>query len=235
MALNIINNTSTTYSKRVSQMEKQANVLNIAKTKNSKANFLAFAFLGGMAIANAQTTNIPADQKGQQQTSATDVRANSAFVKAPTIVYRQMSGEDLSLQNTLYVSGINERLWRDSLGLTKGSKILLSASSSRAPADNQSQINVKIELFDSNGKLILKPTKIYIETSAGSFKTFDSPFHTIDAVGALRRVEVNRLEVAVTNGIAELVLKAPATPGTALLKASSGDVVVQGEISFCQI
>ena len=143
MALNIINNTSTTYSKRVSQMEKQANVLNIAKTKNSKANFLAFAFLGGMAIANAQTTNIPADQKGQQQTSATDVRANSAFVKAPTIVYRQMSGEDLSLQNTLYVSGINERLWRDSLGLTKGSKILLSASSSRAPADNLSQINVK--------------------------------------------------------------------------------------------
>ncbi|MBL0253205.1 MAG: hypothetical protein IPQ12_11955 [Polaromonas sp.] len=213
-------------------MENQASVFNIAKNKNTKACFLAFAFLGVMATANAQTTNTPPVQKTYQQAPTVDVRANSAFVKAPTIVYRQMSGEDLSLQNTLYVSGINERLWRDSLGLTKGSKILLSASSSRAPADNQSQINVKIELFDSAGKLILKPTKIYIETSAGSFKTFDSPFHTIDAVGALRRVEVNRLEVAVTNGIAELVLKAPATPGTALLKASSGDVVVQGEISF---
>ena len=232
MAINTINNKHTAPSNRVSQMENQASVFNIAKNKNTKACFLAFAFLGVMATANAQTTNTPPVQKTYQQTPTVDVRANSAIVKAPTIVYRQMSGEDLSLQNTLYVSGINERLWRDSLGLTKGSKILLSASSARAPADNQSQINVKIELFDSAGKLIVKPTKIFIETSIGSFKTFESPFHTIDAAGALRRVDVNRLEVAVTNGIAELVLKAPATPGTALLKASSGDVVVQGEISF---
>ena len=105
MAINTINNKHTAPSNRVSQMENQASVFNIAKNKNTKACFLAFAFLGVMATANAQTTNTPPVQKTYQQTPTVDVRANSAIVKAPTIVYRQMSGEDLSLQNTLYVSG----------------------------------------------------------------------------------------------------------------------------------
>ena len=175
-------------------------------------------------MAQTTTQNVVAPTK-----AATAVVSNTGEA---TIVYRRMTGEDLSLQNTTYTSSINERLWRDSLGLSKGSKILLNASSAKAPADNQSQINVKVELFDNTGKPVLKPTKIYIETSLGSFQTYNSPFHTVDAVGALRKVEINRLEVAVTNGFAELVLKAPGTPGTALLKASSGDVVVQGEISF---
>jgi outer membrane protein OmpA-like peptidoglycan-associated protein len=196
------------------------------KTSFAKAGVLTLALLT-VATTLAQTT-VPA---AAPNAAAPSVSTIVAPVE-PTIVYRQMSGEDLSLQNTLYTSSINERLWRDSLGLTKGSKILLNASSAKAPADNQSQINVKVELFDNTGKLILKPTKIYIETSLGSFQTYNSPFHTVDAVGALRKVEINRLEVAVTNGFAELVLKAPGTPGTALLKASSGDVVVQGEISF---
>ena len=186
---------------------------------------LYIAALLTISASLAQTTT----QNVAVPTKAATIVGNTGET---TIVYRRITGEDLSLQNTLYTSSINERLWRESVGLVKGSKILLNASSAKAPADNQSQINVKIELFDNAGKPILKPSKIYIETSLGSFQTFNSPFHTLDAVGALRKVEINRLEVAVTNGIAELVLKAPGTPGTALLKASSGDVAVQGEISF---
>ena len=151
---------------------------------------------------------------------------------APVVAYRTIQGEDLSLQNALFKSGINERLWRDSLGLSKGGKILISASSDKAPADNRSQINIKIELFDSTGKPILKPTKVFVETTLGTFQTLASEFHALDSAGALRKISINRLEAAVTNGVAELVLRAPANPGTSTLRASSGDVFVQGEISF---
>jgi outer membrane protein OmpA-like peptidoglycan-associated protein len=156
----------------------------------------------------------------------------TAFGKPEPVVYRKLTGEDLSLQNSLFNSTINERLWRESTGLSKNGKILLNASSAKAPADGRSQINVKIELFDSQGKPVTSTTKVQIETSLGNFQTFDSPFHTLDALGALRKIEINRIEVAVTNGVAELVLTAPSTPGTSLLKVSSGEVVVQGEISF---
>jgi outer membrane protein OmpA-like peptidoglycan-associated protein len=213
-------------------MEISSQISIFGKTSVVKTCLFVVAMLP-MVTTFAQTT---APNLVAQSTSTPAITPNAKAVGVapvePTIVFRRISGEDLSLQNTLYTSSINERLWRDSLGLSKGSKILLNASSAKAPADNQSQINVKVELFDNAGKPVLKPTKIYIETSLGSFQTFNSPFHTLDAVGALRKVEINRLEVAVTNGIAELVLKAPGTPGTALLKASSGDVVVQGEISF---
>ena len=220
MFINLLNKQRSTVLTTERDMEFSSKISSVGK-----ANLYIAALLTVSAsVAQTTTQNVIAPTK-----AATAVVSNTGET---TIVYRRMTGEDLSLQNTLYTSSINERLWRDSLGLSKGSKILLNASSAKAPADNQSQINVKVELFDNTGKPVLEPTKIYIETSLGSFQTYSSPFHTVDAVGALRKVEINRLEVAVTNGFAELVLKAPGTPGTALLKASSGDVVVQGEISF---
>jgi outer membrane protein OmpA-like peptidoglycan-associated protein len=220
MFVNLLNKTRSIVIITERDMESSSKI-----TCVGKASFYIGALLAiSASVAQTTTQNVTAPTK-----TAVAVVSNTGEA---TIVYRRMTGEDLSLQNTLYTSSINERLWRDSLGLSKGSKILLNASSAKAPADNQSQINVKVELFDNAGKPVLKPTKIYIETSLGSFQTYNSPFHTVDAVGALRKVEINRLEVAVTNGFAELVLKAPGTPGTALLKASSGDVVVQGEISF---
>ena len=213
-------------------MEINLKITNFCKRSTAKACLLATAILPmGTTFAQTITPNV-VSQSASTPTLTTTVKTLGVAPGETTIVYRKISGEDLSLQNTIYTSSINERLWRDGLVLSIGSKILLNASSDKALADNQTNINIKIEVFDNSGKLVLKPTKIYVETSLGSFQTFNSPFHTLDAVGALRKVEINRMEVAVTNGIAELVLKAPASPGTALLKASSGDVVVQGEISF---
>lgn len=203
------------------------------KMTNSNAARFNLSLVSGaclMCMLALTANNIGAQTLIPKTPMSSDLLGKDA--SAAAVAYRNLNGENLSLQNSVYTSPQAERLWRDSLILSKGSKILLSASTGQAIADGQKQINIKVELFDAQGKPITKATRVTLETTLGAFQTASSAFQTLDSSGVLRKIEINRLEVVFVNGVAELVLKAPSAPGTALLKASSADVVVQGEISF---
>ena len=150
----------------------------------------------------------------------------------PGALYKRLDGVGLSAANSSLPVTADEGLWRESLGLPLGSKILLSVSASRAPADGNTQLKVKIEIFDATGKPFLKPTKLLLESSLGSFQASSGAFAVADGFGAFKRADLNQLQLVVSNGVAELVLLAPTVPGDALLRVSSGAVAVQGEIAF---
>ncbi len=148
------------------------------------------------------------------------------------VAYRRIDGIALNAANSNLPVTADEGFWRESLGLPLGSKILLSVSAGQAPADGSSQLKIKIEVFDAEGKPYLKPTKLLLETSLGSFEGLTWTFSSADGFGVPKRAELNQLQVAINEGVTELVLKAPTVPGDALLRVSSGAVVVQGEIAF---
>lgn len=148
------------------------------------------------------------------------------------VAYRRVDGISLSSANSNLPVSADEGLWRESLGLPIGSKILLSVSASQAPADGNTQLKVKVEIFDAAGKPYLKPSKLLLETSLGSFQGLNAVLTAVDNFGVPKRTELNQLQVAVNNGVVELILQAPAVPGDSLLRVSSGAVAVQGEIAF---
>ena len=180
-------------------------------------------------------TSMPGIDPGKAQfdVGGKTVSANAMQLPAKAgVAYRRIDGIALSAANSNLPVTADEGFWRESLGLPVGSKILLSVSASQAPADGNSQLKIKIEIFDAAGKPYLKPTKLLLETSLGSFEGLTSSFTAVDGFGVPKRAELNQLQVAIMDGMTELVLKAPAVPGDALLRVSSGAVVVQGEIAF---
>ena len=160
------------------------------------------------------------------------VAATQAQLGGSRVSYRRIDGISLSSSNSNLPVTADEGLWRESLGLPIGSKILLSVSSAQAPADGTSLLKLKIEIFDAAGKPFLKPTKLLLETSLGSFQGPDAAFLAADGFGVRKKANPNSMEIALSNGVAELVLQAPFAPGDALLRVSSGAVAVQGEIAF---
>jgi len=185
--------------------------------------------------ASGQTTgSTPRDLPLQAEldTGRKTVSVTRAVLDGSSVAYRRIDGIGLSASNSNLPVTADEGLWRESLGMPIGSKILLSVSAGQAPADGASLLKLKIELFDSNGKRFLRPVKLLLETSLGSFQSQDSGFTSADAFGVRKKDSLNALEIALNNGVAELVLQAPNVPGDALLRVSSGSVVVQGEIAF---
>ncbi len=196
------------------------------------------AVLGGSLFtlqANAQgNTSLPLENSGQAQF---DIAGKTTVVggiqiAGSSVAYRRIDGVSLSASNSNLAVTADEGLWRESLGLPFGSKILLGVSAAQAPADGVSQLQIKIQVFDATGKPYLKPTKLLLETSLGSFKAVNGAFSTGDAFGVGKKGELSSLEIATNNGVAELVLQASSIPGDALLRASSGAIAVQGEIAF---
>ena len=196
------------------------------------------AVLGGSlfaAHANAQgNTSIPIDNLGQSQFDAIGKATVVGKIQTAgsSVAFRRIDGIGLSSSNSNLAVTADEGLWRESLGLPFGSKILLSVSAAQAPADGASQLKIKIQIFDATGKPYLKPTKLLLETSLGSFKGVESAFLSADTFGVGKKIEPTSVEIATSNGAAELVLQASTIPGDALLRASSGAVSVQGEIAF---
>lgn len=148
------------------------------------------------------------------------------------VSYRRIDGVSLSASNSNLPVAADEGLWRESLGLPIGSKILLSVSAAQAPADGRSLLKLKVEIFDAAGQAYLKPIKLLIETSLGSLQGVDSAFSAADTFGTPKSVEISQLQIALNSGVAELVLQAPRVPGDSLIRVSSGAVAVQGEIAF---
>lgn len=180
-------------------------------------------------------TSMPGLNPGQALSEAgskTVSAGNMPSLGSSGVAYRRIDGINLSASNSNLPVSADEGLWRESLGLPLGSKILLSVSASQAPADGKTQLKVKVEIFDAAGKPYLKPTKLLLETSLGSFQGLNAALTSVDGFGVSKRAELNQLYVAVNNGVIELVLQAPAVPGDSLLRVSSGAVAVQGEIAF---
>jgi outer membrane protein OmpA-like peptidoglycan-associated protein len=194
--------------------------------------------LGGSLIATQASAQGNTSTPGQNPTQAQFDQGGKSIatgvLQAPAsgVAYRRIDGISLSTSNSNLPVSADEGLWRESLGLPLGSKILLSVSSAQAPADGASQLKLKIEIFDAQGKPVLKPTKLLLETSLGSFRGIDAAFMSADTFGVRKKIEPSSIEIAVNNGFAELLLLAPTSPGDAFLKVSSGAVAVQGEIAF---
>jgi outer membrane protein OmpA-like peptidoglycan-associated protein len=179
-------------------------------------------------------TSMPRENPTQAQFDAGGKSVAVGGIKAngPSVSYRRIDGVSLSSSNSNLAVTADEGLWRESLGLPIGSKILLSVSAAQAPADGATPLKLKIEIFDATGKPFIKPTKLLLETSLGSFQDKDAAFMSADGFGVRKKIEPNSIEIALNSGVAELVLQAPSIPGDALVRVSSGAVAVQGEIAF---
>jgi outer membrane protein OmpA-like peptidoglycan-associated protein len=185
--------------------------------------------------ANAQgNSSTPRENPAQAQfdTVGKAIAVGSMTANGSGVSYRRIDGISLSSSNSNLAVTADEGLWRESLGLPIGSKILLSVSAAQAPADGVTLLKLKIEIFDASGKPFLKPTKLLLETSLGSFKDKDAAFMSADSFGVRKKIEPNSIEIALNNGVAELALQASTIPGDALVRVSSGAVAVQGEIAF---
>jgi hypothetical protein len=158
-----------------------------------------------------------------------------AAINGERTSFRRIDGVPLSSTNSNLPVAADEGLWRESKGLPIGSKILLSVSDAKAPADGKAFLRLKIELFDKAGNKITAPTKLLLETTLGRFQI---PNISADPAAKLTTptgqsvTELSSLEIATANGEAQLYLMSPVTPGEAKVRVSSGAVGVQGDISF---
>lgn len=194
-------------------------------------------FAGSLLATNVSgQTNIslPKDNSSQAVFDAGGKQVGSTQAKMPEsrVSFRRIDGVGLSASNSNLPVSADEGLWRESLGLPIGSKILLSVSSAQAPADGVSLLKLKVEIFDTVGKPVLKPTKLLLQTSLGSFQASDSVFFSPDTYGALKVLNPSSVEIAINGGSAELALQTSSTPGDAFLTVTSGAVSVQGEVAF---
>ncbi|MCB1623717.1 MAG: hypothetical protein KDI32_03955 [Pseudomonadales bacterium] len=101
------------------------------------------------------------------------------------------------------------------------------------PADGQSEVRISIELFDADGQPLTQPTKVTFEASRGRVLTQDT-YLVKEAPKFLADSDRREpgTQIMVENGVAEVTLLAPYEPGDARIRVSSGDVSVDGKISF---
>ncbi len=180
--------------------------------------------------------------------------SNTAASPASEALFRAVTPPGLSSVNSHLTVSADEGLWRQSKGMPIGSKLLMSVTTVNMPADGKSYTRIKISAFDAQGKPLLglgedakTPIKLLLEASLGRFQV--AGLESSAAGDTLSRgnptagnpmtsptgqptTELRALEVLLSGGEAQLTLIAPATPGTAVVRASSGAVGVQGEINF---
>ena len=189
-------------------------------------------------LAQAQAKAIPPTQAAIENLAADGV------------AFRRIDGVPLSSANSDLPVAADEGLWRTSKGLPEGTKILMSVSAPKAPADGKAALKLRIKVFDAAGKELTNldgaPIRMRLETTLGRFQVPGVPatpglFTRGDPPGSQLGTtptgqpvtELAAVEMLLDrNGQATVMLMAPVTPGDALVRASSGAVGVQGEISF---
>lgn len=147
----------------------------------------------------------------------------SAACGTAGVVFKNADGSDLDVlnsNNSRLPVAADLGLWGESKGLPLGSKILLSVSDAKAPADGRSILKVGVKAYDAAGVLITTPVKLLIETSLGRLN--------VDGYST----QVSTLEIATKTGEACLNLVASNIAGESLLRVSSGAVKVQGVVDF---
>ncbi len=170
--------------------------------------------------AQAQPTN-PTPVPALPTALAPAVASNTCHTAG--VAYRSTDGADLgslTSGNSNLPVAANLGLWQQSKGLPIGTKLLLSVSDAKAPADGRSILKMGIKAFDKNGVLITTPIKFLVETSLGRL-----------SVGGYAE-QIVSMEVATQTGEACLNLVAPITPGESLVRVSSGAISVEGKIDF---
>ena len=109
------------------------------------------------------------------------------------------------------------------VALPDSGKIVLEVERDNIPADGNTMVQMKLRLFDRDGKPWTQGTEVIIKTTRGRLRLPDA-----SPVDAPR----NELRVAVRNGEAQLFLITTHEPGDALLYAQSGNVVVEGKVTM---
>lgn len=187
------------------------------------------------------------------QDEAKAVEPSSAFVErlaSDGVAFRRLDGVLLSSENSNLPVAADEGLWRTSKGLPEGAKILMSVSAPQAPADGKTALKLRIKVFDAAGNELTRvdgaPVRVRLETTLGRFQvpgvastpgnfTYgNAPGNQLTTTPDGQPVtELAAVEMLLdSNGQATVHLMAPVTPGGAKVRASSGAVGVQGEISF---
>ena len=175
---------------------------------------LALMTAGFTSQLSAQTTT---DNKVESASPA------SASCGTAGVVFKTADGSDLDVlnsNNSRLPVAADLGLWGESKGLPVGSKILLSVSDAKAPADGRAVLKIGIKAYDAAGVLITTPVKLLVETSLGRLN--------VDGYST----QVSTLEVATKTGEACLNLVASNVAGESLIRVSSGAVKVQGAIDF---
>jgi uncharacterized repeat protein (TIGR01451 family) len=101
----------------------------------------------------------------------------------------------------------------------KLSRLALDAPAG-APADGHSRAHVRIRALDEHGVPVAARTFVTLEATAGEWQSPD-----LDPL-------TPGLQVTVEGGTRELMLLAPSTPGTAILRATAGHAHAETELAF---
>jgi hypothetical protein len=212
------------------------------------------ALAAGALWAPAHPAKAQASQAAQtrapETAKAIDPAAANIENAAAGVAFRRIDGVPLSSENSNLPVAADEGLWRSSKGLPEGAKILMSVSAAKAPADGKTALKLRIKAFDAAGNEVTQldgaPLRVRLETTLGRFQvpgvaSAPGRFTPGSEPGAQLTTsptgqpvtELTAVEMLLdTNGQATVYLMAPVTPGDAVLRASSGAVGVQGEISF---
>ena len=194
----------------------------ITTAKNSALKPVATAILALMTAGFA-TQLLAQTTTENLVVSASPTSTPSAVCGSAGVVFKNSDGSDLDIlssNNSRLPVASDLGLWGESKGLPLGSKILLSVSDAKAPADGRAALKIGVKVYDASGALITTPVKLLIETSLGRL--------SIDGYST----QVSTLEVVTKTGEACLNFIASNVAGESLLRVSSGAVKVQGTVDF---
>lgn len=121
----------------------------------------------------------------------------------------------------------------DALSRARGDVLQLSFGRDGAPADGQSVVAVRVRRLDRSGAPIASAAQVTVETSGGRVATEDTLFtKRKPRFLADRDRRTPGVQVLGADGLVEFNLVAPHEPGDVVVRVSSGDVEVEGTLSF---
>lgn len=119
------------------------------------------------------------------------------------------------------------------LSRTRGEALSISWSRDGVPADGQSAVVLRVEALDRDGKPLARPVRVTVEASRGRIDGAD-----LASRASQPRFLADRdrrepgVQLVLDAGVGETVLIAPHEAGDAILRVSSGDLEVEGRLSF---
>lgn len=195
-------------------------MITIAKNRALKPVTTAILALMTASFTTQLLAQTATDNKVDTASSAS---STSAACGTAGVVFKNTDGSDLDVlnsNNSRLPVAADLGLWGENKGLPIGSKILLTVSDAKAPADGRAILKIGVKAYDAAGLLITTPVKLLIETSLGRL--------SVDGYST----QVSTLEVVTKTGEACLNLVASNVAGESLVRVSSGAVKVQGAVDF---
>ena len=158
----------------------------ITTAKNSALKPVATAILALMTAGFA-TQLLAQTTTENLVVSASPTSTPSAVCGSAGVVFKNSDGSDLDIlssNNSRLPVASDLGLWGESKGLPLGSKILLSVSDAKAPADGRAALKIGVKVYDASGALITTPVKLLIETSLGrlSIDGYSTQVSTLEVV-----------------------------------------------------